>query len=191
MRSKKAGMAGAAVLMALLVAPPSGAQEVQRLSGTEVSVYNLAGTTRVVRGSGSDVVVRLTRGGSDASRLSVQTGMVGGRQTLRVIYPGDQVVYPEMGRGSRTNVRVRGDGTFWGRSESRGDQVEVRWVDGPDRPTLLEAVADADALRVRSATTVDAEVIAAATRSRSAVPGVVWRPGRTWSSRSPRARTCP
>ena len=45
-----------------------------------------------------------------------------------------------------------------------GDQVEVRWVDGPDRPTLLEAVVDADALLVRSATTVDAEVIAAAPR---------------------------
>ncbi|MDZ7887483.1 MAG: phosphoglycerate dehydrogenase [Mycobacterium sp.] len=43
-----------------------------------------------------------------------------------------------------------------------GDQVEVRWVDGPDRPKLLEAVADADALLVRSATTVDADVIAAA-----------------------------
>ena len=45
-----------------------------------------------------------------------------------------------------------------------GDQVEVRWVDGPDRPKLLAAVADADALLVRSATTVDAEVIAAAPR---------------------------
>ncbi|HOB50195.1 MAG TPA: NAD(P)-dependent oxidoreductase, partial [Mycobacterium sp.] len=43
-----------------------------------------------------------------------------------------------------------------------GDQVQIRWVDGPDRPKLLEAVADADALLVRSATTVDAEVIAAA-----------------------------
>ena len=45
-----------------------------------------------------------------------------------------------------------------------GDQVEVRWVDGPDRPKLLAAVADADALLVRSATAVDAEVIAAAPR---------------------------
>jgi D-3-phosphoglycerate dehydrogenase len=43
-----------------------------------------------------------------------------------------------------------------------GDQVEVRWVDGPDRPKLLAAVPDADALLVRSATTVDAEVINAA-----------------------------
>ncbi len=43
-----------------------------------------------------------------------------------------------------------------------GDQVEVRWVDGPDREKLLAAVRDADALLVRSATTVDAEVLAAA-----------------------------
>jgi len=43
-----------------------------------------------------------------------------------------------------------------------GDQVEVRWVDGPDRPKLLAAVPEADALLVRSATTVDAEVLAAA-----------------------------
>ncbi|MDT5400435.1 MAG: D-3-phosphoglycerate dehydrogenase / 2-oxoglutarate reductase [Mycobacterium sp.] len=42
-----------------------------------------------------------------------------------------------------------------------GDQVEVRWVDGPDRGKLLAAVPDADALLVRSATTVDAEVLAA------------------------------
>ncbi|SIS07441.1 phosphoglycerate dehydrogenase [Williamsia sterculiae] len=43
-----------------------------------------------------------------------------------------------------------------------GDDVEVRWVDGPDRPALLAAIADADAVLVRSATTIDAEVLAAA-----------------------------
>jgi D-3-phosphoglycerate dehydrogenase len=43
-----------------------------------------------------------------------------------------------------------------------GDQVEVRWVDGPNREKLLAAVPEADALLVRSATTVDAEVLAAA-----------------------------
>jgi D-3-phosphoglycerate dehydrogenase len=43
-----------------------------------------------------------------------------------------------------------------------GDGVEVRWVDGPDREKLLAAVPDADALLVRSATTVDTEVLAAA-----------------------------
>ncbi|HSA40971.1 MAG TPA: NAD(P)-dependent oxidoreductase, partial [Mycobacterium sp.] len=46
--------------------------------------------------------------------------------------------------------------------DALGDQVEVRWVDGPDREKLLAAVGDADALLVRSATTVDDEVLAAA-----------------------------
>jgi D-3-phosphoglycerate dehydrogenase / 2-oxoglutarate reductase len=45
-----------------------------------------------------------------------------------------------------------------------GDEIEARHVDGTDRPALLSAVADADALLVRSATKVDAEVLAASTR---------------------------
>jgi len=48
--------------------------------------------------------------------------------------------------------------------EALGDQVEIRWVDGPDREKLLAAVPEADALLVRSATTVDEEVLAAAPR---------------------------
>jgi D-3-phosphoglycerate dehydrogenase len=42
-----------------------------------------------------------------------------------------------------------------------GDEIEVRHVDGTDRPALLAAVASADALLVRSATQVDAEVLKA------------------------------
>ena len=45
-----------------------------------------------------------------------------------------------------------------------GDEVEVRHVDGTDRAALLSAVAGADALLVRSATKVDAEVFAATER---------------------------
>ncbi|WP_007024735.1 phosphoglycerate dehydrogenase [Saccharomonospora iraqiensis] len=45
-----------------------------------------------------------------------------------------------------------------------GDEVEVRHVDGTDRAALLEAVKEADALLVRSATKVDAEVLAASDR---------------------------
>ena len=40
-----------------------------------------------------------------------------------------------------------------------GDNVEIRTVDGTDRPALLTAIADADALLVRSATKVDAEAL--------------------------------
>ncbi len=41
---------------------------------------------------------------------------------------------------------------------------EVRYVDGADRAALLPAIAEADAIIVRSATTVDAEALAAGTR---------------------------
>jgi D-3-phosphoglycerate dehydrogenase len=46
--------------------------------------------------------------------------------------------------------------------EALGPDFEVRTVDGTDRPALLESVASANAILVRSATKVDAEVISAA-----------------------------
>jgi D-3-phosphoglycerate dehydrogenase len=46
--------------------------------------------------------------------------------------------------------------------EALGPDFDVRTVDGTDRPALLEAVKSAAAILVRSATQVDAEVIAAA-----------------------------
>jgi D-3-phosphoglycerate dehydrogenase len=48
--------------------------------------------------------------------------------------------------------------------EALGPDFEVRNVDGTDRVALLEALATADAILVRSATQVDAEAIAAAPR---------------------------
>jgi D-3-phosphoglycerate dehydrogenase len=46
--------------------------------------------------------------------------------------------------------------------EALGPDFDVRSVDGTDRPALLTALAEADAVLVRSATQVDAEAIAAA-----------------------------
>lgn len=46
--------------------------------------------------------------------------------------------------------------------DALGPDFEIRDVDGTDRPALLEAIADAHAILVRSATKVDAEAIAAA-----------------------------
>lgn len=46
--------------------------------------------------------------------------------------------------------------------EALGPDFDVRNVDGTDRPALLGALAEADAILVRSATKVDAEAIAAA-----------------------------
>ncbi|WP_345506995.1 phosphoglycerate dehydrogenase [Terrabacter aeriphilus] len=50
--------------------------------------------------------------------------------------------------------------------EALGPDFEVRAVDGADRAALLPALADADALLIRSATQVDAEALAAAPRLR-------------------------
>jgi DUF4097 and DUF4098 domain-containing protein YvlB len=90
------------------------AQQPERfvLRGDDVAVYNLAGAVRLEAGSGSDVVVEVTRRGDDASKLRVETGSVRGRETLRVIYPSDRVVVDEMRGNSRTQLRVSDDGTF-------------------------------------------------------------------------------
>ena len=48
-----------------------------------------------------------------------------------------------------------------------GDGFEIRHVDGADRAALLPALADVDAVLIRSATQVDAEALAAAPRLRS------------------------
>lgn len=119
-------MRGLAFVAAALLAVPAAGQEVERVRGDDVAVYNLAGTVEVVRGSGSEVVVRIRRGGRDASDLRVERGDIGGRATLRIVYPGDEIVYPEMGRGSNTQQSVREDGTFGdgGRSR-RGDRVRI------------------------------------------------------------------
>ena len=45
-----------------------------------------------------------------------------------------------------------------------GDEFEIRHVDGADRAALLPALADVDAVLIRSATLVDAEALAAAPR---------------------------
>lgn len=114
------------LLFGLVVAggTPAGAQEVERLSGTDVAIYNLVGRVEVVAGSGPDVVVRMTRGGRDGARLTLERGRSAGRETLGVRYPSAEIVYPAMGRGSTTTVSVRSDGTFSG--GMGGERVRVR-----------------------------------------------------------------
>ena len=50
--------------------------------------------------------------------------------------------------------------------EALGPDFDVRNVDGTDRPALLSALADADAVLIRSATKIDEEAVAAAPRLR-------------------------
>jgi hypothetical protein len=116
----------ACVAAAALLAAPVAAQEVQRLAGQDVAVYTLAGRVEVVRGTGAEVVVRVTRGGADASQLRVETGQIDGRSTLRVVFPDDEVVYPAMGRRSNTTMSVRADGTFGDGNGRSGSRVRIR-----------------------------------------------------------------
>lgn len=83
------------------------------LTGDQVAIYNIAGTVTVTSGSGSAVKVQVTTAGSDAGKLTVQTGAIRGSETLRVIYPADRIIYAALGRGSSTDMQIRDDGT-WG-----------------------------------------------------------------------------
>ena len=106
-----------------------GQTDHRTLSGDRVSVYNLAGHVRVQAATGSQVTVDITRGGRDAGKLRIESGDVRGWNALRVVYPSDRIVYPDMGSHSRTQLRVNSDGTFDddrdGRDRDR-DRVEIR-----------------------------------------------------------------
>jgi lia operon protein LiaG len=131
-----------ALLCAPLIARVSAQTERRSISGDRVAIYNLAGELRVQPGTGSEVVVEITRGGHDASQLKLATGVIRGAQTLRVMYPSDRIVYSNMNRRSQATLRVNGDGTFDDGDNNRdsfrrGDRVEIR-----DSGSGLEAHAD-------------------------------------------------
>jgi hypothetical protein len=119
------GVLATGVAMVFAGAPLAG-QEVQRIAGDDVAIYNLVGSVEVVRGTGADVVVRVTRRGTDGGQLTIETGQVRGRPTLRVMYPADEIVYPEMGRGSNMTQSVRADGTFGDGGNGSGERVRIR-----------------------------------------------------------------
>ena len=113
------GIAAAALLVINSQAPAQTERRV--LSGDRVAIYNLAGKLRVEAGSGSDVVVEVMRGGRDGDRLRLEEGTIRGYETLRIVYPSERIVYPELGRNNRNTITVRDDGT-WGNELSRGER---------------------------------------------------------------------
>ena len=129
---------GALAFAALLATPVSAQTESRTIKGSTVAIYNLVGKMRAVAGTGDAVVVEITRTGADAAKLKIETGPLRNRETLRIMYPSDRIVYPDM-RGSRTNMNVRADGTFSDGSwdDRDRDRVEIRSY-GPG----LEAAAD-------------------------------------------------
>ncbi len=130
---------GARLVPLLLALPVSlaGQQRVS-LAGDGV-VYDLAGEVRLVPGGGSAIVVEVRPQGRDAGKLRVVSGTNGAWRTLRVLYPGDEIVYDRLRNGGRTNLRVHEDGTFddagfWrdAGQAGPGDRGREHWWDRDD-----------------------------------------------------------
>jgi lia operon protein LiaG len=117
-------------LSTILAGVAAGQTETKTVKGAAIAIYNIAGRMRAVAGTGDAVSVEITRGGADASKLRVETGTITGRETMRIVYPSDRIVYPNGRYGrSRTTLNVRPDGTFgdggnWDEWRNR-DRVEV------------------------------------------------------------------
>lgn len=113
----------AVLLAAAIAATPALSAERFELRGERVAIYNLAGEVTLEPGSGSAVVVHLTRGGKEADELDVRTGPIDGYETLRVIYPSRRVHYSRGDdRGSNSSIRVGDDGRFGDRGGREGRQ---------------------------------------------------------------------
>jgi len=150
---------GVALCAASLVVPSNArAQNSERIafSGKNIAIYNLVGQLRVTGGN-SSAVARVTRRGRDASRLTLGTGTVDGFEALRVVYPSDRITLADSrGRRTRTEMRVRDDGTFGNRYEtgrasnrfSEGRRVRIG-----DEGGGLEAAADIE-LQIPNGVTV-------------------------------------
>lgn len=106
-------MRGAVISLALAWPATLVGQQVERftLSGDSVAIYNLAGQVTVEPGQGS-VSVQVTRGGTGSARLKIAQDEIDDRETLRVLYPDDHIIYRGLDHGSSTQLRVRDDGTF-------------------------------------------------------------------------------
>jgi lia operon protein LiaG len=144
---------GSALIAVLAASSLANAQRYE-LTGNHVALYNLAGNIRIEAGSGSVTVLEVTKGGRDAERLTVRSSALDGVPTLRVIYPGDEIVASQLERGSNTNLRVDEEGTF-GRSRD-GRRVNIRSGDRADRDAL-HAQADL-VVRVPANVRVDAHL---------------------------------
>lgn len=115
-------------LALLAVALPLQAQSVDHRSlSSPAAIYNIAGSIHVVRGTGNEITIDVVRGGRDADKLSVASGLVGDRQTFRVLFPSDRIVFPwakDHGHW-RNEMEVNDDGTWGGNHYSHGRRVTI------------------------------------------------------------------
>jgi DUF4097 and DUF4098 domain-containing protein YvlB len=96
------------ILAALLLAAITRASEElpgrHALRGEKVQVTNVIGSVTILPADGPDVIVDVVPAGADASKLRVEVTDCHGTKFLRVVYPSDRVVDPELGRFSSSEV---------------------------------------------------------------------------------------
>jgi lia operon protein LiaG len=90
-----------------------------------VAIDHLEGNLTIEGGSGSSVEVEVQLRGADASKLRIDRSPVRGRESLRVIYPDDDIIYPPLGRHSNSEFSMNEDGT-WSDGHGRSRRVRVR-----------------------------------------------------------------
>lgn len=131
-----------AVALALLAAPLQGQAEQVSVTGDRVGIWNIIGKVNVTPGTGRAVQVAVTRRGKDGAKLGIEHGTIRGRETIRVIYPSDNIVdiSTDHYTGWRSDLRVRDDGTFGDGRDSDGRRVRI----GDRGNGGLEAAADLD-----------------------------------------------
>lgn len=100
--------------------------ERKTLTGSSVAIYDIAGHIAVESGTGNDVVVEITRRGSDASKLKLEMHEIRGANALVVRYPDDDIVYPEGRWRGNTTMTLNDDGSWGDNRGWNGHRVRVR-----------------------------------------------------------------
>jgi DUF4097 and DUF4098 domain-containing protein YvlB len=100
------------VLILLVNAVPTAAQDRFSLNGDRVAIYNVAGQVHVEAGTGSNVVVEVTRSGANGDELHLDRRTEAGWQLFVVRFPSNRIVYRRLGRSSSSEFSVRDDGSF-------------------------------------------------------------------------------
>src|SRR5262245_26375564 len=97
------------------------------LHGERVRVCNAIGSVSMVPTEGADVIVEVTTRGADAGRLRVVIDDCDGAKRLKVIYPGNRIVDPEMRASKWSRTMLDGCcGGEWYRFTSRGEGLDAR-----------------------------------------------------------------
>jgi hypothetical protein len=114
-----------ATLFAFVLADAVAAQTPERhtLSGSRVSIWNIAGNAVVEATTGPEVVVEVRRGGRDGAELTVNST----NERLVVRYPERDIIYRDgPHRSFEARLSVTDDGTFSSDNDWSGRTVRVR-----------------------------------------------------------------